>query len=140
MLNPGDTRIVLTWGSKPKDLDSYLTVPHSDPAKNDCVINYKNKVPFSVVLRVCLCAMPDAFLHGSAVWRAIKGLRLRVKPTCQNTSAGEPPGPVSQIQSVRLSAGAVPRAWVLWWGGCADTLMHSHSNPSLERRCAIGTR
>jgi len=44
VLNPGDTRIVLTWGATPKDLDSYLTVPHSDPAKPDCVINYKNKV------------------------------------------------------------------------------------------------
>lgn len=49
MLNPGDTRIVLTWGAKPKDLDVYLTVPHSDPAKDDCVINYKKKVLISVV-------------------------------------------------------------------------------------------
>jgi len=44
VLNPGDSRIVLNWGSRPKDLDSYLTVPHSDPAKPDCVINYKNKI------------------------------------------------------------------------------------------------
>jgi len=43
ILNPGNSRIVLTWGAKPKDLDSYLTVPHEDPAEKDCVINYKKK-------------------------------------------------------------------------------------------------
>jgi hypothetical protein len=32
---------VLDWGAKPKDLDSYLNIPDSDPAKRDCVINYK---------------------------------------------------------------------------------------------------
>ena len=39
-------------------------------------------------------AMSNAFLRGSAVWRAIEGLRLRlrVEPTCQNTSACKPPG------------------------------------------------
>jgi len=42
VLNPGDSRIVLEWGAKPKDLDSYLTVPQG--ARPDCVINYKNKV------------------------------------------------------------------------------------------------
>jgi len=36
-------RIVLAWGAKPKDLDSYLNVPDPDPAKKDCVIMYKNK-------------------------------------------------------------------------------------------------
>jgi hypothetical protein len=41
VLNPGDSRVVLEWGAKPKDLDSYLTVPQG--ARPDCVINYKNK-------------------------------------------------------------------------------------------------
>ena len=49
LLNPGSQRIVLHWGAKPKDLDSYLTVPQSDPAKPDCVINYKRKVGASSV-------------------------------------------------------------------------------------------
>jgi len=42
-LNPGNTRIVLNWGAKPKDLDSYLNVPAADPAHRDCLIWYKNK-------------------------------------------------------------------------------------------------
>ena len=32
---------MLDWGAQPKDLDSYLNVPDADPAKRDCVINYK---------------------------------------------------------------------------------------------------
>jgi hypothetical protein len=42
-LNPGNTRIVLSWGATPKDLDSYLSVPDADPSKKSCLINYKNK-------------------------------------------------------------------------------------------------
>jgi hypothetical protein len=42
-LNPGNTRIVLNWGSTPKDLDSYLHVPNADPAKKECTISYKVK-------------------------------------------------------------------------------------------------
>jgi len=42
-LNPGNTRIVLNWGAKPKDLDSYLNVPSADPAQKDCILNYQNK-------------------------------------------------------------------------------------------------
>ena len=42
----GSRRIVLNWGAKPKDLDSYLNVPDADPAKRGCIINYK--VPFSL--------------------------------------------------------------------------------------------
>jgi hypothetical protein len=46
---PEVSRIVLSWGASPKDLDSYLTVPHSDPAKDECVINYKKKVQPAVL-------------------------------------------------------------------------------------------
>ena len=36
-------RIVLNWGAKPKDLDSYLNVPAADPSHRDCLIFWKNK-------------------------------------------------------------------------------------------------
>lgn len=67
VLNPGDSRIVLNWGSRPKDLDSYLTVPHSDPAKPDCVINYKNKVRVIVIVRLVLRVLLGVEMRGCGI-------------------------------------------------------------------------
>jgi len=44
VLNPGNTRVVLNWGATPSDLDTYLTVPDWNPARESCQISYKNKV------------------------------------------------------------------------------------------------
>jgi len=42
-LTPGTTRAVLSWGSTPKDLDTYVSVPSSDPARPSCLVMYKSK-------------------------------------------------------------------------------------------------
>jgi hypothetical protein len=52
MLNPGTARIVLSWGADPKDLDSYLYVPHQSPAVPACEINFRNKNCQSGVVRL----------------------------------------------------------------------------------------
>jgi len=44
VLNPGNTRVVLNWGATPSDLDTYLTVPDANPARQSCLVSYKNKI------------------------------------------------------------------------------------------------
>jgi hypothetical protein len=52
MLNPGSARIVLSWGKDPRDLDSYLQVPHRDHSNPPCEINFRNKNCHSGVIRL----------------------------------------------------------------------------------------
>jgi hypothetical protein len=57
MLNPGTARIVLSWGPMPKDLDSYLNVPHQSTTVPACEINWRNKNCQSGVVRLDLDAV-----------------------------------------------------------------------------------
>jgi len=89
ILNPGDSRVVLNWGAKPKDLDTYLTVPRGDPSKPDCLISYKNKVyPFVRHFTSLFSFMPARFLFyaclrpsiiffANPLWIIKKGLQQR---------------------------------------------------------------
>jgi len=52
MLNPGSARIVLSWGKRPRDLDSYLTAPHKDHGKPPCEVNFRNKKCRSAPIRL----------------------------------------------------------------------------------------
>jgi len=43
VMTPGEAKLVLTWGDKPKDLDIYVLAPHSDPSQPECEVNWRNK-------------------------------------------------------------------------------------------------
>ena len=52
VLMPGQSRLVLTWSDKPKDLDIYVFAPHSDPAKPPCEVNWREKACDSGTVRL----------------------------------------------------------------------------------------
>ena len=43
VMKPGESRLVLTWAAKPKDLDIYVLAPHSNPAQPPCEVNWRQK-------------------------------------------------------------------------------------------------
>jgi hypothetical protein len=52
VLKPGQSRLVLTWSDKPKDLDIYVLAPHSDPTKPPCEVNWRAKACHSGAVRL----------------------------------------------------------------------------------------
>ena len=54
VMQPGEGRLVLTWGSKPKDLDIYVLAPHRNPSQAPCEVNWRNKACHSRSVRLDL--------------------------------------------------------------------------------------
>jgi hypothetical protein len=52
VLMPGQSRLVLTWSDKPKDLDIYVLAPHSNPAEPPCEVNWRAKACHSGTIRL----------------------------------------------------------------------------------------
>merc|ERR1719183_2804135 len=52
VMQPGQGRLVLTWGNKPKDLDIYVLAPHHSESSPPCEVNWRNKNCHSGTVRL----------------------------------------------------------------------------------------